>query len=256
MVAPGSYVFQDGQFIGSAPDRSKDEGAKVRDVNAARREEAIAAGLDPNSPQGRAYILGGKIGADRDLSAGDRKAINEAKDHAVQLDQTIETLSRAKELNDKTFTGVTAGIRGKIGTTVPGAGYILDQKSAEATREFNQIMSMEAIKAMSPTPGKARRRIARWNASWIFWRSFDSAEHSGQYHQSNDDAGAAAEGTCASPHRADARRDVLSPRRRRVRWWRRGPPACGTAERPAERPRRPVRATHRLRHDEGPAYNR
>ncbi len=151
VVAPGSYVFQDGQFIGSAPDRSKDEGAKVRDVNAARREEAIAAGLDPNSPQGRAYILGGKIGADRDLSAGDRKAINEAEDHAVQLDQTIETLSRAKELNDKTFTGVTAGIRGKIGTTVPGAGYILDQKSAEATREFNQIMSMEAIKAMSST---------------------------------------------------------------------------------------------------------
>lgn len=151
VVAPGSYVYQDGRFVGSAPDRSKDEGAKVRDVNAARREEAIAAGLDPNSPQGRAYILGGKIGADRDLSAGDRKAINEAEDHSIQLDQTIETLSRARDLNNQTYTGLGAKVLGTTGTTFPGAGMVLDPKKAEATREFNQIMSMEAIKSMSST---------------------------------------------------------------------------------------------------------
>jgi hypothetical protein len=67
------------------------------------------------------------------------------------LDGTLDALKVAKDLNDKTFTGITAGIRGKIGTTVPGAGMLIDKNSAMATSEFGKVMSGEAIKTMADT---------------------------------------------------------------------------------------------------------
>lgn len=84
-------------------------------------------------------------------SATDQRAIFQAEDALPGLDNTISTLSRALELNRQTFTGPTAGVRGYIGSSgLPGAGWVAGgHDAAMATREFGQIMSMEAIQAMS-----------------------------------------------------------------------------------------------------------
>ncbi|BCB17907.1 hypothetical protein [Bosea sp. ANAM02] len=84
------------------------------------------------------------------MSASDQKAIFAAEDELPAIDNTISTLTRALELNRKTYTGAGAGALGWAGSGgVPGAGYVLDKDKAMATREFGQIMSMESIQAMS-----------------------------------------------------------------------------------------------------------
>lgn len=83
-------------------------------------------------------------------TAADQKAIFTAEDQIPLFDNTISTLRRARELNGQTYAGTGAGIRGTIGTSgIPGAGLVTDPQKAAATREFGQIMSMEAIKSMS-----------------------------------------------------------------------------------------------------------
>lgn len=87
--------------------------------------------------------------AKQGMSASDQKAIYAAEDDLPNLDNALTTLSRAKELNRQTYTGAGAGAKGWAGTSLPGAGLVFDQQKAMATREFGQIMSMEAIQAMS-----------------------------------------------------------------------------------------------------------
>lgn len=84
------------------------------------------------------------------LQAGDKKIITAAEDELPNLDGTIDVLKQAKDLNDKTFTGYTAGARGMLGTSgIPGTGLLVDKNAAMATREWGQLMSGEAIKTMS-----------------------------------------------------------------------------------------------------------
>lgn len=133
---------------------TKDEGAKITAQMEARRAQAPSLGLVEGSPEWRSFVGMGKIGREQDITAADRKAINAAEDELPNLDSTLDTLNRAKELNRQTFTGVTSGARGWLGTALPDAlvlDAISDPKTAAATREFGQIMSMEAIKSMSNT---------------------------------------------------------------------------------------------------------
>ena len=155
-VSAGSTLFDTstGQPIYTAPDRERQtEAEKITAGAQARRQAAISQGLNPDDPRIRDFIVSGNLPKEnqQQLTAGDRKAINDAEDHGLLLDQTIGTLSRAKELNPQTYTGLGAGVLGRTGTSFPGAGLVLDPKKAEASREFNQIMSMEAIKSMSST---------------------------------------------------------------------------------------------------------
>lgn len=85
------------------------------------------------------------------LTATDKKALWSAEDEIPVLDSTISSLNRAKELNDKTFTGAGAGARGYLGTAIPGGDYFVDGEKAKATSEFGKIMSMEAIQSMAQT---------------------------------------------------------------------------------------------------------
>ncbi len=83
-------------------------------------------------------------------SATDQKAIFAAEDELPAIDNTISTLGRALELNRQTYTGAGAGMKGMLGSSgIPGTGMIFDQQKAMATREFDQLMSFEAIKSMS-----------------------------------------------------------------------------------------------------------
>lgn len=86
----------------------------------------------------------------QNISASDQKALFSAEDDLPMIDNTISTLARARELNRQTFTGWTAGYRGTIGSSIPLLGGVMGgENAAKATREYGQIMSMEAIKAMS-----------------------------------------------------------------------------------------------------------
>lgn len=107
-----------------------------------------AAGIDPASAAGHKALY---PRTDTPISATDKKAIFTAEDENPELEGTVESLKRAREINRKTFTGLTAGMRGTIGTTVPGAGLLLDPAASEATAEFGQIMSKEAIQSMAAT---------------------------------------------------------------------------------------------------------
>jgi hypothetical protein len=108
-----------------------------------------AAGIDPASPEGRKTLF---PRTDTPISAGDKKAVMAAEDELPNIEGTIDALKTAKELNNKTFTGVTAGIRGKIGTSgVPGSNLLVDRDAALATSEFGKVMSGEAIKTMADT---------------------------------------------------------------------------------------------------------
>jgi hypothetical protein len=107
-----------------------------------------AAGIDPASPEGRKALF---PKTDTPISATDKKAIFEAEDALPQLQGTKEALARAKEINDKTFTGYTAGIRGDIGTKLPGGSFLVDQNAALATSEWQKIMGPEALQAMAST---------------------------------------------------------------------------------------------------------
>lgn len=107
-----------------------------------------AAGIDPASPEGRKALF---PRTDTPISAGDKKTINSAEDELPNIDGTIEALKVAKDLNSKTFTGATAGLRGYIGTAIPGGGMLVDKDAAMATSEFGKVMSGEAIKTMAET---------------------------------------------------------------------------------------------------------
>jgi hypothetical protein len=110
----------------------------------------VAGGVDPRSERGQRVLAGDSA----PLTATDRTAIHKVEDQIPTLQATLRTLDRAAELNDKTFTGGTASLRGEIGAkwlpegvarAIPG----LDPASAKATSEWEQLMGAEAIKAMS-----------------------------------------------------------------------------------------------------------
>jgi hypothetical protein len=107
---------------------------------------ARAAGLTPGTPEWQQFITGDQ----QKLGSADKKAIFEAEDALAPLQSQAATLKRALELNDKTYSGIGARTMGQLGSSgIPGAGYILDANKANATREFDQILSLEAIKSMS-----------------------------------------------------------------------------------------------------------
>ncbi len=142
-----------GQIIAQGTGVGADKATRERDE---RRASVIASGKDPNDPRYSDYIISGSLPREtqQQLTAGDKKAINEAEDQLPLIDQTLSTLTRARELNRQTFTGTGAGIRGKIGSSLPDwavPDWVADPKTSEATREFGQLMSMEAIKSMSST---------------------------------------------------------------------------------------------------------
>jgi hypothetical protein len=84
------------------------------------------------------------------LQAADKKAIIDAEDERPALLGTVETLKRARDLNSKTFTGYTAGIRGALGSRLPGA-IVPDsiEEAAKATDEWQNTMGGEALTVMA-----------------------------------------------------------------------------------------------------------
>jgi hypothetical protein len=121
---------------------------------AARKRVAEQNGLKPGDPRYEAYVLTGTMPRpnDQPLSVTDRKIIVDAEDSVINFDNTISILARAKELNPKAYSGFGAGLAGTIGTSgLPGANLAFDPERAKASREFNQLMSGQAIEQMAQT---------------------------------------------------------------------------------------------------------
>ena len=88
------------------------------------------------------------------LSSGDRTAVRGLEDEMRGLDNTLTTLQEAAQLAPKAYSGFFATTRGRLGENLPDWAVpdaIADPKTAEATMRLNQILSAEAVKAMSQT---------------------------------------------------------------------------------------------------------
>ena len=144
--APQNQIMTapDGSIISVDP--RTNQATTVRE--AARPPMTVPSGASVINPQTGQVIHT----APKEMSPTDKKAIMEAEDQIPVLSNTVESLRRARELNAQAYSGVTAGALTTIGTSgIPGAGMIADPERAKASREFNQIMSGQAIESMSNT---------------------------------------------------------------------------------------------------------
>jgi len=144
--APQNQIMTapDGSIISVDP--RTNQATTVRE--AARPPMTVPSGASVINPQTGQVIHT----APKEMSPTDKKAIMEAEDQIPVLSNTVEALRRARELNAQAYSGITAGALTTIGTSgIPGAGMIADPERAKASREFNQIMSGQAIESMSNT---------------------------------------------------------------------------------------------------------
>jgi hypothetical protein len=149
-LKPGTPEYNKFALSGELPGAAD---TKFADTINQRREAAKAVGLGETDPAFKSFMLTGKMPREdaQALTAADKKIITAAEDEIPNLQGTLEALKSAKDLNTKTFTGVTANARGFLGTSVPGGGLLVDKDAAMATSEFGKVMSGEAIKTMSET---------------------------------------------------------------------------------------------------------
>ncbi|MCJ2067245.1 hypothetical protein MKK75_00215, partial [Methylobacterium sp. J-030] len=133
-----------------------DEGAKLRAQMDARREAAPGLGLVEGTPSYRSFVGAGKIGADRDMSAGDKKAIDTADNAVLSAQASIGMLEQAKELSAKAYAGPLASERGKAMSLVPG------NEAGQATLELDNLVTTNALTNLksifggNPTEGERK----------------------------------------------------------------------------------------------------
>lgn len=151
----GTFDEQAGTFqpIGKAP---KEETGVLNDV-AKRQQAAQQMGLSPDSPGYQSYVLTGKMPREdaQPLTATDKKAILEADEMVLATQSAIPLIDRALELNDKAYSGPTAGIRGMIGGN-------LGLDAGKDTMELDNVVTsqalgqLKAIFGAAPTEGERR----------------------------------------------------------------------------------------------------
>lgn len=105
--------------------------------------EAIPGG--PADPKVKGALKG-------PMSASMLKLKRETETGIVDLQNTKAVLGRAMELAPQAFSGMGASTRAYLGSRLPDGAvpdFIADKKGSDATTEFGNIMSMEAIQSMS-----------------------------------------------------------------------------------------------------------
>lgn len=151
-----NFMEVDGNIVQVSPDGIAKEiysGAPKMDDYQKRKMVAQDLGISEQDPRYAAFVGTGKFPREdqQDLTPTDKKAMWAAEDEIPMLDNTLASLTRAKELNKKTYTGFGSGLLSTIGTKMPGGGYIADPEKSQNTAEFSKIMSMEAIQSMAQT---------------------------------------------------------------------------------------------------------
>ena len=157
-VAPGTTLFDPRarQPVYTAPPAEKpekDEGAKINAQIEARKSQAAGLGLIEGTPAWQSFVGTGKIGRDQDLSATDKRAIQEADEGVLSAQTAIDALKQAKDLSPQAYSGVGAGMRGSAGSMVGlDAGVATeDLKNIVTTNALGQL---KAIFGGNPTEGE------------------------------------------------------------------------------------------------------
>lgn len=120
-----------------------------------RRLAAEQAGLKPSDPGYQGFILTGKLPkeSEQPLTATDKKAILEADEMVQNTQNVIPLLDKALELNEKAYSGPTAGIR----STVMG---MTGEEGALATQDLDTLVTQTALQQLraifggAPTEGE------------------------------------------------------------------------------------------------------
>jgi hypothetical protein len=122
----------------------------VGDEVADRRRVAEENGLKPGTREYQSYVLEGKLPGDKRETATELKEKWSSEDELDILAQQEQMLTEARGLTDKAYSGGGAGVKGWLGDQLPDVG-LFDQDKVAATRRYNQLMSQQAIEAMSQT---------------------------------------------------------------------------------------------------------
>jgi hypothetical protein len=155
IVAEGGQIFRvprqgDAVVIGGM-----DPVAQAQKQADARRAQVLAAGIDPTSPAGKAYIASGKMPREdqQPLTATDKKAILEADELVESSRTSIKNLEEALRLSKDAYDTYLAGARG----SVTGA---LGNERGQATQKLHNVVttnaldSLKAIFGAAPTEGE------------------------------------------------------------------------------------------------------
>jgi len=117
-------------------------------------------GLVPGTPeyQARVKALAGE-GKGMTLSAQEQKELFEAEDIVNASKSVLLNLSKAKELNNKAYSGFAAGARRTIARNIPGVG---ESEGVTATTEIENLVlsngldQLKAIFGGAPTEGERK----------------------------------------------------------------------------------------------------
>lgn len=129
---------------------------KILDETKQRLATAISMGLDPMSPTGQSFVLTGKMPREdqQNLTATDKKAINEAEDHIVSHDTALQMLNEAKGQSKKAW-----GFKGAGGLAVLGAPF---NQGAADTAQLDKLVATQAVEHLksifggNPTEGERK----------------------------------------------------------------------------------------------------
>lgn len=127
---------------------------------AARRAQAVAAGMDPESGPVKTFIATGKMPREDQapLTATDKKAIIEADDQVIAATNVINLLREAERINPQAHTGALASTRATIGNMLPDVlvpDALASKGSSEATANFENLVLGQALAQLKSTFGAA-----------------------------------------------------------------------------------------------------
>ena len=129
-----------------------------------RMQMAVEYGLDPNSEEGKRFVLTGTLpAADKGVTAGDRQAIRESDDVVMQGEATLGLLGQAMSLSPQANQGFLSGTRAWLGANLPDNAFpdfMSSPDSGKATIEYDNIIKdqalgqLKAIFGAAPTEGE------------------------------------------------------------------------------------------------------
>lgn len=134
------------------------------DSAAGREALARKYGLDPNTDQGRAFILTGRLPREdqQTLTAGDKDAIRTADDLSEAARTGVELLSQALKMSSGSYEGWGSGTQATVVSTLGAMDPtgLVDPKRANTTLEFDNLLKqqvlpqLKAIFGGAPTEGE------------------------------------------------------------------------------------------------------
>ena len=154
-MQPGSAELQS-YALGNRPATERQtEAEKIMGAIAARREAASSLGLPEGSPAWRSFVATGKVGADRDMSAGDKKSIDAADNAVISAQASIGLMEQAKKLSADAYGGPGAKARGDFMSAI-------GSERGQATQELdnlvqtNALTNLKSIFGGNPTEGERK----------------------------------------------------------------------------------------------------